>query len=258
MITSSSNPKIKRLRRLQSDRRFRRREGAYVIEGTRWLVELIQAEIKPNLVLVTGAWLQAEDNDALLEALPPSPIQQVSDQVMASVSDMESPAGILAEVPVTPIPLPAEHSLLLVLDRLANPGNLGAILRTATAAGVDGVLLAPGCVDLYNPKVVRAGMGAHLRLPIQVAGWSQISQLLAGSALWLSVVEGGVIYHEINWLKPSAVLIGGEAAGASSEARRLSGNLVNIPMHRKTESLNAAVAAGIILFEAARQRTAGQ
>ena len=150
--------------------------------------------------------------------------------------------------------MPVHHSLLLVLDGVADPGNMGAILRTAAAADVDGVLLAPGCVDIYIPKVVRSAMGAQIFLPTQRDDWFSIQQSLTGLKLWLAFSNNGIRYDQIDWSKPSALLIGGEAAGASPEALQITRDRVTIPLHRKVESLNAAVAAGIILFEATRQK----
>jgi TrmH family RNA methyltransferase len=255
MITSTANPKVKYVRRLLADRRFREREQAFVVEGTRWLDELVQAGHQPGLVFVTEAWLKDEGNDERLRGFAPL-MQQVSDQVMKHTSDTETPPGILAVAPIKPQPLPEDPTLLLILDRLANPGNLGTILRTAAAAGADGVLLAPGCVDAYNPKVVRGAMGAHLRLALMTASWPQIEEQTAHMSRWLAAAGGDVSYDAVDWCQPSALIIGSEASGAGRAAQSLASRRVSIPMYRSTESLNAAVAAGIILFEAVRQRRA--
>jgi RNA methyltransferase, TrmH family len=144
--------------------------------------------------------------------------------------------------------------LLLVLDEISTPGNLGTMLRTAAAAGADGVLLGPGCVDLYNPKVVRGSMGAHLRLPAHSQSWDEIAQTVQRMQVWLATVQAERAYTAVNWQPPSALIIGSEATGASEAARQLATGSITIPMHAATESLNAAMAAGIILFEAVRQR----
>ena len=174
---------------------------------------------------------------------------------MQAMSDTSSPAGVLAVVKMRPRPLPAKPSLLLILDGINTPGNLGTILRTAGAAGVDGVLLGPDCVDLYNPKVVRGGMGAHLRLPIHSHSWIEIREVVEELPVWVAAVEAEMGYTAVNWQQPSALIIGSEAAGASSEALHLATGQITIPMQAVTESLNAAMAAGIILFEAVRQRS---
>jgi TrmH family RNA methyltransferase len=255
MITSPANPKAKFVRRLQADRRFREREKSFVIEGTRWLTELIEARRAPELVLYTQAWVQSADHAELLEKLQAQALP-VSEPVMATMSDTESAPGVLAIVALPSIPLPSEPTLLLVVDKVSNPGNLGAILRSAAAAGADGVLLSPSCVDAFNPKVIRGGMGAQLRIPVLPLSWNEIAARISRLTAWLAAADGDLEYSAIDWCRPSALVIGGEARGASARARALTDRRVTIPMQKGTESLNAAVAASVILFEAARQRRA--
>lgn len=255
MITSTSNTKIKYVRRLLSDRRFRQRENAFVIEGTRWLAEMVSFKERLQLVLVTEQWLQG--NRHLLETLnvdESSGLQVVTEQVIAHASDTETPSGVLGVVEIVPLPLPEPPQWLLILDRVADPGNMGTILRTSAAAGVDGVLAGPGCVDVYNPKVVRSSMGAHLRLPVLSLSWQEIEDKVAGMAVWVAAADGRTSYSEVDWKRPSALIIGSEARGAGQKAYTLAHESVNIPMAGETESLNAAVAAGVILFEGQRQR----
>jgi TrmH family RNA methyltransferase len=128
------------------------------------------------------------------------------------------------------------------------------MLRTAVAAGVDGVLLAPGCVDATNPKVLRGSMGAHLRLPVAEMSWSEIGEVTAGMEVWVTAVSQAKEYTTVNWRQPAALIIGSEAHGIGPEAAPLASGQITIPMHAAVESLNAAVAAAVILFEAARQR----
>lgn len=252
-LTSTSNAKVKYVRRLLSDRRFRRREQAYVVEGSRWLTEVIQTGIRPHFILATGNWLADDNNSRLLEAVP-APAFSIDDQLMAHTSEAVTPPGILVVLPMSSTPLPDQPTLLLVLDGIANPGNMGTLARTAAAAGADGILLGPGCVDVYNPKVVQGSMGAHLRLPVVEAGWDEIALLTPQLAIWIAAGTGTTRYDRVNWREPSAIIIGSEASGASEHAHRLTSRLVSIPMARSTESLNAAVAGAILLFEAARQR----
>jgi TrmH family RNA methyltransferase len=255
MITSNQNPKIKRVRRLLSDRRYRHREEAYVVEGTRWLQELVRVRLAPELLLASQSWLQEASNAALLANVD-WPVTVAADNVLAAASATESASGVLAVVPIVPNPLPERPSLLLILDRVADPGNLGTMIRTAAAAGVDGVLLSPGCVDPYNPKVVRATMGALLRLPVQVMTWPEIGETAQGLAVWLAAVGGTIEYTAVEWRQPAALVIGSEASGVGPEASVLGRGQITIPMARQTESLNASAAAAVILFEIARQRAA--
>jgi TrmH family RNA methyltransferase len=142
----------------------------------------------------------------------------------------------------------------LIVDSLRDPGNLGTLLRSAAASDVDVVLLPPETVDAYNPKVVRGAMGAHFRLPILEAAWAEIAERVRGMNVYLAAADGELTYSVPDWTQPSALIVGGEASGASKDALQLATKRISIPLSREVESLNAAVAAGIILFEAKRQR----
>lgn len=184
------------------------------------------------------------------------PCFQVSGQVMESLSSTVTPQGIIAVVPFPVLNPPSRGWLTLVLDGIGNPDNLGAILRTAAAAGVDHVITTFGSVDPYNPKAVRAAMGAHFRVPLSVSlRWPQIAPFLKDRAVILADVSGDKPYFDVDWTRPSALIIGSEAHGPGDEARKRAHESVFIPMPGGMESLNAAVAAGIIIFEAVRQRT---
>ena len=255
MISSLANPQAKRVRRLQNDRRFRYREQAFVVEGTRLMRELVTHPQHVQALYYTPDWLADSENSDLLASAPDAGIaHEVSDEVMGSMSATETPPGVLAVASMRSLPLPSPPTLLLILDAVTNPGNLGAMLRTAAAAGTDAVLLGPGCVDLYNPKVVRGAMGAHFRLPIKQLDWSEIGSYALPVKTWLSDTEGDVLYADVDWRRPSALIISNEARGAGKEARALAHSSVAIPMARETESLNAAMASAVILFEAFRQR----
>ncbi len=253
MITSRANPQVKYVRRLLTDRRYRTAEGAFVVEGTRWMRELAAAGAVPRALFATEAWLTSNEGRGLAARLGAAAVP-VSDGVMAAMSDTETAPGVLAVLPIVARPWPAAPALLLILDAVANPGNLGTILRVASAAGADGVLLGPGSVDAYNPKAARGSMGALLRLPMRAADWEEIGRLAAGLDVWLAAARDGVGYAAVDWRRPAALIIGGEAHGAGAAAERLATGHVTIPMRDATESLNAALAAGIILFEAARQK----
>lgn len=253
MITSLSNSKVKHVRRLQRDKRFRHRERAFVMEGTRWLTEFARLAHTPHLILYTIAWYNQDNHPVILHQVD-APAQPVSEEVMAAMSDTETPPGVLATAPMRSLPLPKRPFLYLILDRVQNPGNLGTMLRTASAAGADGALLGPGCVDPYNPKVVRGSMGALLRLPVHAASWDQIEEYTKGMGVWLADAGGKRPYTAVNWSQPAALIIGNEAWGAGDAAHGLADGTITIPMRDATESLNAAIAAGVILFEAARQR----
>ncbi len=258
MISSIRNERVRYVRALDR-RRVRRREGRFVVEGTRSVGEMVRAGIKPALVLYTEAWSETTPAQHLLPALALADdgAWMVSDEVLAACADTVTPPGVLAVVPW--LDLPSRSGLILVLDRLRDPGNLGTILRSAEAAGTGLVILAPGTVDLYNPKVVRGAMGAHFRLPLLSLDWPEITEQVSGRAIWLADASGDLSYDAVDWMVPSALIIGGEVAGAGERAADLATGRVSIPMPGGAESLNAAMAATVILFEAARQqRTRGE
>jgi TrmH family RNA methyltransferase len=258
MITSLKNDRVRLVRALQERRRVRQRERRFVVEGVRLCYETINTGLRPHFALYTARIREDPRGQALLTAWQEAgvPCEEVSDEVMAACSDTETPQGLLAVVPIPDLPLPLHPTLTLILDRLRDPGNLGTVLRTALAAGVEGVLLAPGTVDATNPKAVRAGMGAHFRLPMVAMDWDEIRRTLAGCRVYLADARGALTYTDADWTGRVALIVGGEAAGAGGRAHALAEATVAIPMAGGVESLNAAVAAAVLLFEAARQRRA--
>ena len=256
MIISVANEKVKYVRSLHR-RRVRYRERHFVIEGVRLMEEAFRAGIMPALVFYSeGIDAIPGGGELLVEARKRGLATfAVSENVMKALSDTVSPQGVLAVVPFVELDPPPSLSLALVVDRLRDPGNLGSILRSANAAGVEQVILAPKTVDPYNPKVVRGAMGAHFRLPIVALSWPEIAETLTDIQVLLADARGERTCYEVDWTRPSALIIGGEAHGASREAAELAMATIAIPMHGGAESLNAAVAASVILFEAARQRS---
>ncbi|MFQ5855238.1 MAG: TrmH family RNA methyltransferase [Anaerolineae bacterium] len=257
MITSISNNKVKLARALHW-RRYRYQERRFLVEGIRLLEEVVKAGISPVFVFYTDDVYADRRGSALLDDLRrlTGDVYQVTRQVLRAAADTVTPQGVVAVVPFPEKPAPPDPALTLVVDGLQDPGNLGTLLRAAEAAGVGQVILAPGTVDPYNPKVVRAGMGAHFRLPMSMsAEWDTIAGLTAGRSVWLADASAERAYYDVDWTQPSALIIGSEAHGAGPEARRLATGSIAIPMVGDAESLNAAVAASVILFEASRQRS---
>ncbi len=256
MITSSSNDRVKYVRKLQSQRGIRHQDQRFVMEGVRLVEEVLRASVIPHFVFYSEALADEDRGKALLAALHAveTPCYLVSDAVMESCSDTVTPQGILAVVPFPQLIPPYQLSFVVIVDRLRDPGNLGTLLRTALAAGVERVWLAPGTVDWTNPKVVRAAMGAHLFLPIAEADWATIVESVAQCTVWLAAAGASHRYTEVDWTRPVALIVGSEAHGAERQARALADGRVSIPIEPTVESLNAAVAAAVILFEAVRQR----
>jgi RNA methyltransferase, TrmH family len=242
---------------LQRSTRRRLRDGLMVAEGLRLLQELCDAAL-PIVELFASASFRADDTAwaRLVAALPDEvDLVAVPDEIMAAMSDTVTPQGVLAVLPIPRLAPAGRPRLVLVPDQVRDPGNLGTILRTSWAAGVTQVLLPAGSVDHTNPKVVRAGMGAHFHLPIVATNWEAIWDVIGEADVWLAEAGEGRLYDVVDWRGEVALIIGGEATGASAGARGR-GACVQIPMARGVESLNAAIAAGILLFEAARQRRA--
>jgi len=256
MITSLSNPKVKHVRALHG-RKARHRERQFIIEGVRLVEEALKAGTTPAFVLYSERLKETPRGRALLEDLQRAgaDVWAVSEAVLGAVATTVTPQGVVAVVPFVELTPGPDADLHLVVDGIRDPGNLGTILRTAEAAGVDQVILAPRTVDVYSPKVVRAAMGAHLQVPIFVAyRWEQVSERLSRVPAWLADAHASQAYDSMDWRGPVALIVSGEAHGPSLEARALARGAIRIPMPGPAESLNAAVATGIILFEILRQR----
>ncbi len=260
VITSLSNPWVKYARSLHH-RRVRYRERAFLVESPRIIAEALAAGFTPTLLLIAPA-RAGHEYDQLIDVARArnTRVLAVSEQVLDRVTDTVTPRGLLAIFPfpdVTPVLRPRESPLILLLDGIQDPGNLGTLLRSALGAGAHAVYLAPGTTDPYAPKVVRAAAGSHFRLPIQSLAWDSPESLLANCSQRLAAEpHAGQPYDQVDWTRPSALLIGSEAHGLSSSARTMATGSVRIPLQGGLESLNAAVAGSVILFEAARQRRA--
>ncbi len=255
MISSVQNPKIKLIRLLQTQSRSRKKELAFVIEGVRLLEEALNTFQIPELVIFTTD-LDSRGQKLVAAFLEQNvPCEEVSEEVIKVASDTETPQGILAVLPLEPLLLPAEVDFLMIADEIRDPGNLGTLLRTAQAAGANGFLLSPGTVDPFSPKVIRAGMGAHFRLPILSCTWEKIRQVTDGLTVFGADMEGGSRIWDADLSLPLALILGGEARGPGKHARDLADAWIHIPMNDGSESLNAAAAGAVLMFEVLRQRT---
>lgn len=256
MITSTSNNLVKYVRSLQNQVSARRVENAFVVEGVRLAEEAAAAGWPCHMVLYT-AELSARGVALLPVFLAAgAQVEEVAPHVLKASSDTQTPQGLLVVLQIQEKLLPQPLSLALILDQVRDPGNLGTILRTADAAGVQAVFLAPGCADVYAPKVVRAAMGAHFRLALKTSTWEEISLVCQQNRMQILLADaaGEHPYTSVDLRQPVAFLIGGEAHGASPQAASLAHLRVRIPLADQVESLNAAAAAAILLFEAVRQR----
>ena len=260
MITSATNSKVKHARSLHR-RRARHRERCFLIEGTRLVGEALSARLAPVLLLHTADIAESSSGARLLDSARSRKVDcsQVTPEIMMLVADTVTPQGVLAVVPFPDLPIPEQPRFILVLDGIRDPGNLGTILRTAAAAGVNEVLTLPGTVDVYAPKVVRAGMGAHFRVPIEPYHHSTDMQAkLEGYQVLLAAPRGGMAYWQVDWSTPTALIVGSEAQGVGDLASSWATSLVSIPLAEEVESLNVASATAVLLFEAVRQGSDGR
>ena len=278
IITSPANPQVKRVQAYQKKRKERDRDGVFVAEGERLVTEAPSD-------CIAELYLSASYH----AAMPPAAerffvrhkeqAQVVSDEVFAKMSDTKTPQGILAVVrknAAVSLPVPEagdgkrnSTGPLLVLENIQDPGNLGTILRTSEAAGACGIVLCGNMADVYQPKVVRSTMGSIFRVPVLQAETlyghapetppeEEIIPLArhlrtSGYRIVCADMGGDTDYDAFDWKQPVALVIGNEANGLSDAAKKEADVLLRIPMAGKNESLNAAVATAVLLFEAARQ-----
>lgn len=245
-ITSRQNPLMTHLRKLASSRSYRKKSGEYLCDGTKLLAEALKwgAEVK------TAVFSEGVD-------IPPLPdgvrAVRVSEELMRAVSPMETPQGALFTVALPEVQLPETLSgkHYLVLDGVQDPGNVGTILRTADAFDCDGVFLVNACADLYNPKTARATMGAIFRREAYSVTAEKLFALLRKSGVPLygtALRDDTVPLAEAN-LSRAAVAIGSEGRGLSQQVLDECAKTLKIPMNPRCESLNAAIAATVVLWE---------
>ena len=259
MITSTQNNKVKLVRALMGKRKDRQSQGAFVVEGVRLVEEALACGWLPQFVLFTDQVSDRGQEVAQGFAAQGVEVEQVAPHVMESMTGTKSPQGILAVLPFRQVAIQDDLDFVLVVDQVRDPGNLGTILRTAAAAGVQTVILTPGTTDAFAPKVVRSGMGAHFRLPVIEMTWQQLHAAHQYGELnkihfYLADAGGESDCWALDWTQPVGLIIGGEAAGAGTEAHKLAAGLVSIPMPGQMESLNAAIAGSVLMFEVVRQR----
>ena len=255
MITSNQNSKIKLVRALLGRSKERREAGAFVAEGVRLVEEAVKANWKFRFALYDETLSERGKLQVEGLKLKGLDVEEVSASVMKSISETEAPQGILAVLEFTDLPLPQSPNFILIPDQIRDPGNLGTLLRSAAAAGVQAVLIPPDTTDVFAPKVLRSGMGAHFRLPIHSMTWEEIEQVvkLEGLQVLIADMDGRPCW-EMDLRQPIALVIGSEAEGVSESARKLANGKIGIPMAGEVESLNAGVAGSVLMFEVMRQR----
>jgi TrmH family RNA methyltransferase len=258
IIGSRGNPLVRELRRLKS--RAGRGDALCLLEGERVVDEALEAGLRVTVAAVTPGFGErsVELERRLREA--GATIRRVRPDVMAQLSELETSPGVLA-IAERPEPRPEDifgtPALVVVACGIQDPGNLGALLRNAEAAGAGGALLGPGCADPLSWKAIRGSMGSALRLPaIRYREYGGLLSELSRRGVRIVAADpgGDAGYDSIDYREPTGFVVGGESRGLPPEVRDAVDQLVAIPMEGRVESLNVAVASGILLFEAARQR----
>ena len=267
MITSTSNQKIKNVIALKKSSRARREAGVFMVEGIRMFRELDEKLVQEVFMTERVYSKHKAEIDEWLGLYEGSlygthaHIETVSEEVYAKISDTVTPQGIMAIVKqydysVEDV-LGEGDRLVLLLEDIQDPGNLGTMFRTAEAAGVSGIVMSKGTVDVYNPKVIRSTMGALFRVPFIYTEEMNhfISEMRSDDYnVYAAALEGAVPYTKVDYSGRAAILIGNEGNGLKKQTVDISTRSVFIPMAGSVESLNASVSAAVLMYEAARQR----
>lgn len=258
MITSAANSQMKEIEKLQKKAKHRQETGVFAVEGRKMVLEAGSRLKKAYLS-------ESYYNTCGLEGIEGCEYEIVADNVFKSISETMTPQGILGLVRMPEYTLESllkeEKVSLLLLENLRDPGNLGTILRTAEGAGISGVVLSRESVDIFNPKVIRSTMGSIYRVPfVYVEDFLETLELLKekGLTLYAAHLKGKQDYDEEVYKDKTGILIGNEANGLSDAAALAADCLVKIPMEGQVESLNAAIAATVFMYEIYRQRRKGK
>lgn len=253
MITSSNNSNIKNIIKLQKSSKYRREQNKFIVEGIRIFREIPREMLCG--VYITNSFF--DYNESLLDDIS---YEIVSDNVFKEISDTTTPQGVLAVVEKKKYSLDyiinEKEPLILVLENLQDPGNLGTIMRSGEACGVSGIIMSNDTVDIYNPKVIRATMGAIFRVPfVYCDNLIDVTNRLKEKKINIYAAHlNGDSFYGCDYCQPTAFLIGNEGNGLTDELSGEATKLIKIPMKGKVESLNAAIAATVLMYEAQRQR----
>lgn len=260
-ITSVQNPKIKQLLALQEKSRLRRETGLFVAEGRRELMHCVNAGFRIDSVFVCRDLF---DNTAGDFSIPDAErgVFEVSREVYSKIAYRESTEGIIAEVNCRRLQLEdlklGEKPLIAVLEAVEKPGNLGAVLRSADAAGADAVIICDPLTDLYNPNLIRSSIGAAFTVPVVSCSSAEAIAFLKGSGIRIltAQLQDSELYYDTDMTVGTAIVMGTESTGLSQEWRLAADAHIRIPMLGDLDSLNVSVSAAILLYEAVRQRNA--
>jgi RNA methyltransferase, TrmH family len=257
MLTSTQNPLVKQIKKLQSAKE-RRESQLFLLEGTHLIQEACAVNYPLATLCYTPDWQTRHPELWSIAVGICDRVESVSDEVMKAIATTVNPDGVLAIAPRLALPAPAiPADLTIALSTIQDPGNLGTMIRTATAAGANGLWVSQDSVDLDNPKVLRASAGQWFRLAMGVS--DNLHELVTkykqqGVQIVSTSSHTETSYWDVDLRSPTLILLGNEGAGLSPELAALADIRVKIPMAAAVESLNVATAAALILYEARRQR----
>ena len=261
-ITSAQNPKIKDFLALQEKSRLRREKGLFVVEGRRELLHCLEAGFSPRTIFVCEEILGAGEMEAVLGAAGEGcTVFSVSANVYDRMAYRSGTEGVTAIMQARNLRLEElrfrnEEPLIVVVEAVEKPGNLGAILRSADAAGADAVIVCDPLTDLYNPNLIRASIGAVFSVPVVAASSAETIEWLRsrGVTIYTAQLQDSSWYYDCDMKKATAIVMGTEATGLTGIWREGADRHIRIPMLGKLDSLNVSVSAAVLLFEAVRQR----
>ena len=255
MITSTSNSQVKYLVQLQNKSKIRKENKEFVVEG----IKMVEEAPNDRIVKIYVSENFTQSNEEAIKKIS-SEYEVVSDSVFSQISDTKTPQGILAIIKMLDYSIDdliKEMPLIAIIENLQDPGNLGTIIRTGEGAGISGVLMSSNTVDIYNPKTIRSTMGSIFRVPfVYEDDLLKAIELIKNRnvTIYAAHLDGKNSYTAEKYSGPSAFLIGNESNGLTDEVAKKADILIRIPMCGKVESLNAAIATTVLLYEAKRQR----
>lgn len=261
-ITSSSNSLIKHVKSLHR-KKTRWETKSFFVEGIRAVEETIISKADIEFILYSDSLLESKGGEELLNLVNKNykKVYNITEKLLKDISDTENPQGIIAVVKFTTVSLDEvildKDNFLVLLDKVQDPGNMGTIIRTADALGANGIIVVKGCVDVFSPKTIRSTMGSIFHVPlvyhediediIETLKEKNIKVVATG-------LESSKPCYDVDFKEDFALVIGNEASGVSQKVLAKSDNIVKIPMKGSAESLNAAIASGVVMYEASRQR----
>ena len=258
-ITSAQNPKIKDLLALQEKSKERRKKGLFVVEGRRELLHCVEAGYRPHTVFFCPEIISTGDFDEIADRCDCNYIE-VPQHLYDKVAYRGGTEGVIAELHCKDMTLETlslkENPLVVVLEAVEKPGNLGAVLRSADASGVDAVIVCDPLTDMYNPNLIRSSIGAIFTVPVAAATSEDTIAWLKdkGIKIYTAQLQDSEWYYDTDMRQGTAIVMGTEATGLTVAWRKAADAHIKIPMLGKLDSLNVSVSAAILMFEAVRQR----